>query len=198
MPIQVDAYTTGGMASGRDRARGAPARRPRADRRAALERVRWQPLDGAAAQPAGDSRSPSTTSSSRSTDDEPAIPVHASWHALRLEVGPYVVEGELPTLPGYDPGRALARPTGEFVLLRDVRASARDRATRVGRSAATRSSTATASSGSRPTSCSGFFFPGAALDGSTTGRTAGGAAPTGARRRVGVDRRRPAGRPRPP
>jgi hypothetical protein len=24
-------------------------------------------------------------------------------------------------MPGFDPGRALARPTGEFVLLRDVR-----------------------------------------------------------------------------
>ena len=24
----------------------------------------------------------------------------------------------MPTLPGFDPGRALARPTGEFVLLR--------------------------------------------------------------------------------
>jgi len=54
-------------------------------------------------------------------DDDPTIPVHASWHAIRLEMGPYVVEGELPTLPGYDPGRALTRPTGEFLLLRDVR-----------------------------------------------------------------------------
>ena len=26
----------------------------------------------------------------------------------------------MPTMPGFDPGRALARPTGEFVLLRDV------------------------------------------------------------------------------
>ena len=55
------------------------------------------------------------------TDDETAIPVHASWHALRIHVGPYVMEGELPTLPGYDPERALARPNGEFVLLRDPR-----------------------------------------------------------------------------
>jgi hypothetical protein len=26
----------------------------------------------------------------------------------------------MPTMPGFDPGRALARPTGEFVQLRDV------------------------------------------------------------------------------
>ena len=55
------------------------------------------------------------------TNDESAIPVHASWHALRIEVGPYVLEGELPTLPGYDPDRALARPNGEFVLVREPR-----------------------------------------------------------------------------
>ncbi len=54
-------------------------------------------------------------------DDDPFIPVHASWHAVRVELGPYWLEGELPTLPGYDPGRALTRPTGEFVMLRDVR-----------------------------------------------------------------------------
>jgi hypothetical protein len=48
------------------------------------------------------------------------VPHHAVWHPLILEVGPYLIEGELPTLPGFDPGRALARPTGTFVLLRDV------------------------------------------------------------------------------
>ena len=53
-------------------------------------------------------------------DDEPSIPVHASWHRLGVEAPPYALTGELPTLPGYDPGRALARPTGEFVVLRDV------------------------------------------------------------------------------
>ena len=31
----------------------------------------------------------------------------------------------MPTLPGFDPGRALTRPTGEFVLLKDVRIAPR-------------------------------------------------------------------------
>lgn len=52
--------------------------------------------------------------------DAAEVPVHAVWHDVRLEVGPYVVVGLLPTQPGFDPGRALARPTGMFVLLRDV------------------------------------------------------------------------------
>jgi len=50
-------------------------------------------------------------------------PVHASWHELALAVGPYLVEGLLPTLPGFDPGRALARPGGTFVLLSSARVS---------------------------------------------------------------------------
>lgn len=53
-------------------------------------------------------------------EDDPAIPVHAAWHRIRLQAGPYEIEGELSTMPGFDPGRALTRPTGTFVLLRDV------------------------------------------------------------------------------
>ena len=34
-----------------------------------------------------------------------------------------VVEGDLATLPGFDPGRALTRPSGEFLLLKDIRLS---------------------------------------------------------------------------
>ena len=49
------------------------------------------------------------------------LPVHASWHFVELTLGPFLVSGELPTLPGFDPGRALARPGGSFITLRDVR-----------------------------------------------------------------------------
>jgi hypothetical protein len=50
-------------------------------------------------------------------------PIHASWHELVLTVGPYLVEAQLPTLPGFDPGRAIVRPTGTFVLLGSARVS---------------------------------------------------------------------------
>ncbi len=53
------------------------------------------------------------------------LPVHAQWHDISLDVGPYRVTGQMPTMPGFDPGRAIARPTGEFVLLRDVRIALR-------------------------------------------------------------------------
>lgn len=50
-------------------------------------------------------------------------PVHATWHELALVAGPYLIEGKLPTLPGFDPSRALARPAGTFVLIDSARVS---------------------------------------------------------------------------
>jgi hypothetical protein len=52
---------------------------------------------------------------------ETVVPYHAAWHRVRLHARPYIIEGELPSLPGFDPGRALARPTGSFVMLARVR-----------------------------------------------------------------------------
>jgi len=52
-----------------------------------------------------------------------SLPVHAQWHDITLALGPYLVIGRMPTLPGFDPGRALVRPTGTFVLLSDIRLS---------------------------------------------------------------------------
>lgn len=48
-------------------------------------------------------------------------PAHSVWHDVRIHAGPYILEARLPTLPGFDPARALARPSGSFVLLGDVR-----------------------------------------------------------------------------
>jgi hypothetical protein len=48
-------------------------------------------------------------------------PAHSVWHDVRIHAGPYVLEARLPTLPGFDPARALARPSGSFVLLGEVR-----------------------------------------------------------------------------
>ena len=120
MPIQVDAYTAGGVASG-VLARAGHLREV-LEHDGVLD-ARARPVAAARRDPVvqlgrlsiADRRRPVAVG-----DDDPIIPVHAAWHAIRIEVGPYAVEGELPTLPGFDPGRALARPTGEFVLLRDV------------------------------------------------------------------------------
>ena len=41
-------------------------------------------------------------------------------------IGPFKIAGELPTLPGYDPGRSLTRPGGPFVMLGHVTVGLRD------------------------------------------------------------------------
>lgn len=53
--------------------------------------------------------------------DTTPVAVHAVWHDLTLEAGPYLIEGLLPTVPGFDPERALARPSGNFVLVGSAR-----------------------------------------------------------------------------
>ena len=121
MPIQVDAYIVGGKATGTVTHTGHLREILEQTGELALTSVKWRALGAVADQPAGDLTIAIDDVLVAVTEDESAIPVHASWHALRIEVGPYVMEGELPTLPGYDPDRALARPNGEFVLLREPR-----------------------------------------------------------------------------
>jgi hypothetical protein len=119
MPIKVDAYMAGGIASGILARPGSLREVLEQDGVLTLDRVRWQPLDGGSAPPSGTSI-PIDDVLVAVGDEDPGTPVHATWHGIRLEVGPYLVEGEMSTLPGFDPGRALTRPTGEFVLLKDV------------------------------------------------------------------------------
>ena len=123
MAIRVDAYTSGGMASG-TLARPGALRDALEDGGALpLDGAAWQGLDDPAAKPAGSLSIPSDDVLIAVDDDDPGIPVHAAWHRIHIEAGPYTVEGELPTLPGFDPGRALTRPSGEFLLIRDIRLS---------------------------------------------------------------------------
>ena len=120
MPYRVDAYMAEGVASGmvvraghlRDQLEQLPD--------LAMTAVSWQSLDGSRSPGRRRRRpSPSTTCSSSSPTTTRDPPVHAAWHSIQLEVGPYSVSGDLPTMPGFDPGRALTRPT------RRVRAAAR-------------------------------------------------------------------------
>lgn len=121
MPIQVDVYLATGVASGvvdpgehlRDLLESGGDLQ--------LRRAAWRVIGDAHLRPVDAWSVPADDVLVAVGDDEPPMPVHASWHPVRLEMGPYVVEGELPTQPGYDPGRALVRPSGEFVVLRDVR-----------------------------------------------------------------------------
>jgi hypothetical protein len=127
MPIRVDAYTNTGMAVGW--LIGAAHLRDALESGQPLElnRVTWQAIENLAPSELGSIALEPDDLIVVAGDDESIIPVHAVWHAVRLEAGIYRIEGELPTMPGFDPGRALTRPTGEFVLLRDVRVELMDR-----------------------------------------------------------------------
>ena len=121
MPIRVEIYGAAGVATGvvaragrlREILEGGPD--------VLVEQAAWHPLDGSPAQPSGALTVAEDDIFVAVSDEIEDGPVHAQWHDIRLDVGPYRVTGQIPTMPGFDPGRALARPTGEFVLLRDVR-----------------------------------------------------------------------------
>ena len=121
MPIRVDAYMAGGIASGTVDRAGQLRDLLETSTDMTLAQTSWQPLDGAAPQAAGDMTVAMDDVLMVVSDDDPFMSMHASWHAISLVVGPYLVTGELPTLPGFDPGRALTRPSGEFVMLREVK-----------------------------------------------------------------------------
>lgn len=55
------------------------------------------------------------------TTEDPDVPtIHHVKHTVEVWLGPYQVAGEMALLPGFDPGRALMRPTTAFVVLRDA------------------------------------------------------------------------------
>lgn len=123
---QIEAFTFGGVVSGaiaepwtlRD---GLEAERP-----VEFDRATWYPIAGGAAERRGRVHLEPDDLLVLCSDTED-LPIHAAWHPVELDVGPYRIAGELPTMPGFDPGRALARPGGPFLLLRDVRVELLDR-----------------------------------------------------------------------
>jgi hypothetical protein len=83
----------------------------------------WTPLDGGLPTTPGEATIVIDDLVVAAGDEALPGPVHAAFHPIRLEAGPYLIRGDLATLPGFDPGRALTRPTGTFVLLSDVKVS---------------------------------------------------------------------------
>ena len=120
--LQVQLYTNEGVASGvvPDVARFKD--HLESSETVVLHATRWQALSGGS-ESQGQVSIPVDDVVIAVSAEESHGPVHATWHAIRLEAGPYDIKGELPTMPGFDPGRALTRPSGEFVILRDVRIS---------------------------------------------------------------------------
>ena len=117
---QIEAFTAGGVVSGAVAAAlgmrdGLDAAQP-----VDVDRATWYPIAGGAAEKRARIHLEQDELLVLCAENED-LPIHASWHPVELDVGPYRLTGELPTLPEFDPGRALSRPGGPFVLLRDVR-----------------------------------------------------------------------------
>ncbi len=165
MALRVDAYTAGGIVSGT--VEGAEHLRTQIEHAPELTIIgaSWASLGGADPRSGSTATIPIDDLLIAVADEDPSTAVHASFHPIRLVVGPYLIAGELPTLPGFDPGRALTRPSGEFVLLRDVRLDladgSNDTAVQCPYAFVNRYSV------ERVTSdlMLGFFFPGAVMDG---------------------------------
>ena len=121
MPNRIEAYTVTGVATGTIPRSGPVREVLEGASDVVVEGANWLPLDGSGERAAGDLRLQVDDLLLVVSDEPDGVPVHAQWHSIELDAGPYRVFGEMPTMPGFDPGRALARPTGEFVVLRDAR-----------------------------------------------------------------------------
>lgn len=123
MPIRFEAYTSDGVRRGVAIGDARLGDLIELERELRLTSGHLAPLDGS--PPISDPPDGITLA----TDDlfvvvapaETPVIVHPAWHDVTLLCGPYLVNGRMPTMPGFDPARALARPTGSFVLLDHVR-----------------------------------------------------------------------------
>ena len=121
MPIRVEIYGATGVTIGIVARAGRLREVLESGADFVVERAVWHPLDGSAARPQGELTVALDDILVAVADDGADFPVHVQWHDIAVDVGPYRVAGQMATMPGFDPGRALARPTGEFVVLKDVR-----------------------------------------------------------------------------
>ena len=116
---EVEVFTPAGVLAGSTE--GVPLTNdgPDLSRPISIERGRWYPIDG--------SRAAHREAVLVSPDDilvlvtgVPELKIHMAWYSVALDVGPYRVSGRLATHPGFDPAKAIARPSGTFVALSDV------------------------------------------------------------------------------
>ncbi|MGZ8528839.1 MAG: hypothetical protein ACXWWR_08585 [Candidatus Limnocylindrales bacterium] len=123
MPIRFEAYTADGVRRGVAMGDARLGDLIELERELHVTSGHLAPLDGSSpiADPPGGITVPTDDLFVVVAPAETPVIVHPAWHDVILLCGPYLVTGRMPTMPGFDPARALARPTGEFVLLDHVR-----------------------------------------------------------------------------
>ena len=117
---EVEVFTPAGVLAGLSE--GVPLTHAGPDLTSALtfRQARWFPLEGGAGTERREVQVAPDDILIIVTPPE-SILVHMTWFAVTLDLRPYRVIGELATHPGFDPERALARPSGIYVPLRDAR-----------------------------------------------------------------------------
>ncbi len=117
MSIALEAYTAEGLLTGAVAGTGRLSDLLATETAASVENAVIRPFEGLPRRVAGSLTVELDDLMVVVVSPETVTPVHAVWHPVSLDLGPYRVRGALPSLPGFDPARALARPSGPFVLL---------------------------------------------------------------------------------
>jgi hypothetical protein len=158
---QVEIFTPTGVLAGIT-SRAGLVQQPDLRSPVPVEKTRWYPIDGSQPEHRGSVLVP--------PDDvlvvfmpEDEMTLHATWYAVTLEIGPYRVRGRMPTPVGFDPKRALARPGGAFVALRNGSVELMNRSDAGVAERATVHVARYAVELVESTLMLGFFFPGARL-----------------------------------
>ena len=123
MPIRFEAYTADGVRRGLVDGDGRLGDLIEMQRELSVASGHLAPLDGSApiADPPGGIAVPTDDLFVVVAPPDTQVLGHPAWHDVVIACGPYLVTGRMPTMPGFDPARALARPTGSFVLLDHVK-----------------------------------------------------------------------------
>jgi len=120
MSIPIEAYTIAGIVRGRMPGSGSLRDRLESQGIVELREVAFAPVDGPDDARAQDDLHVDPDEILVVLDTDGGSHAHAAWHEVRVALGPWVVDGNLATMPGFDPGRALTRPSGSFIALRDA------------------------------------------------------------------------------
>jgi len=116
---EVEIYTPTGVVAGVTARVPLSTEGPDLSEPLAIGDARWYPLDGGKPTTRGDVRLQPDEILLLVTD-EPDMTVHMNLYAITIEVGPYRISASIAMLPGFDPDRALTRPGGSFIPLRDA------------------------------------------------------------------------------
>lgn len=116
---ELELYTPTGVLAGQTAGVPLTEDGPDLESPLTMSDARWYPLDGGRPVNRGDVLV-APDEILLVVTDEHEMTVHMSWYAITLVVGPYRVTASIGMMPGFDPERALARPGGTYIPLREA------------------------------------------------------------------------------